>query len=53
MAGGGKGANLTGGTGGFGFAGAVPFLPGPGGDLLHDGTGGGEGQPGLPSRSFS
>ena len=35
MAGGGKGANRVSGFG----AGAGPFLPGDGGDLLHSGTG--------------
>jgi hypothetical protein len=43
MAGGGKGANMRRDRRFRGFAGAVPFLPGTGGDLLHDGTGGGEG----------
>ena len=46
MAGGGKGANCGGRRFRWGLAWA--FLAGDGGDLLRGGTGGGEGQPGLP-----
>ena len=47
MAGGGKGANLRRDRR-FRDCLRGAFLAGTGGDLLHDGTGGGEGQPGLP-----